>query len=366
MEDQGPMNLLLVEYLTAGALPIAARASLLPEGELMFRALAADLLALPSATVSCLYAADRPLSVRPDRIEGLAITQVPDPHAFLPTFARALRGVDAALLVAPEIGGVLENLTRMVEGTTVRLLGPSSASIRVAASKRATYLALDQAGVAVVPVYPLGEGLDPGDRCLNQAVLDSLPISPTGYVVKPDDGVGAAGVRFLPDLSTDSGRTVFLAWWAALPAAPVEASSWVVTPFYAGQALSLTLLTDGRQVRVLAVNVQRVERTATGEFIFSGVAVNAAAALHLDFAALAMAVVVALPGLYGFFGVDGILQGEEFFVVDINPRITTAYAGLARSLGVNPMALLLDLVQGGQAWRTVPLAAVEVEVGLAP
>jgi predicted ATP-grasp superfamily ATP-dependent carboligase len=62
---------------------------------------------------------------------------------------------------------------------------------------------------------------------------------------------------------------------------------------------------------------------------------------------LADAIAAALPGLWGHVGVD-IIDGEAGpVVVEINPRLTTTYAGLRTAMGVNPAALVLRLLAEG-------------------
>ncbi len=55
----------------------------------------------------------------------------------------------------------------------------------------------------------------------------------------------------------------------------------------------------------------------------------------------------ALPGLHGIVGVDYIATANGPVVVEVNPRLTTSYAGLRRSLGVNPAAFVAELIRDG-------------------
>jgi len=53
-------------------------------------------------------------------------------------------------------------------------------------------------------------------------------------------------------------------------------------------------------------------------------------------------------GLSGIIGIDLILTKEGPVVVEVNPRVTTAYAGLHASLGINPAAFLPELIRDGR------------------
>jgi predicted ATP-grasp superfamily ATP-dependent carboligase len=50
-------------------------------------------------------------------------------------------------------------------------------------------------------------------------------------------------------------------------------------------------------------------------------------------------------------------------VIEVNPRLTTSYAGLYRAIGINPAQLVLDLPGSLEAVEGLPrTVAVEVEV----
>ena len=51
--------------------------------------------------------------------------------------------------------------------------------------------------------------------------------------------------------------------------------------------------------------------------------------------ACACRIVQAIPGLFGYFGVDLAMTATGPVVIEVNPRLTTSYVGLAAALGVN-------------------------------
>jgi predicted ATP-grasp superfamily ATP-dependent carboligase len=73
------------------------------------------------------------------------------------------------------------------------------------------------------------------------------------------------------------------------------------------------------------------------------VSVNAIRDSDGRYAQLAREVARALPGLWGYVGIDVIDAVDGPIVVEINPRLTTSYAGLRRALGINAAELVLDL-----------------------
>jgi predicted ATP-grasp superfamily ATP-dependent carboligase len=42
-------------------------------------------------------------------------------------------------------------------------------------------------------------------------------------------------------------------------------------------------------------------------------------------------------------GIDLVVDGDDIYVVEINPRLTTSYVSMHQACGVNPARMLLDL-----------------------
>ena len=48
-------------------------------------------------------------------------------------------------------------------------------------------------------------------------------------------------------------------------------------------------------------------------------------------------------GYNGFFGIDAIITNDDkIFFLEINPRLTTSYSFLSKSLGFNPLELFYN------------------------
>ena len=57
---------------------------------------------------------------------------------------------------------------------------------------------------------------------------------------------------------------------------------------------------------------------------------------------LAESIVSVISGFSGYIGFDLIRSINKFFVIDINPRFTTSYAGISKSLGINITEKILN------------------------
>ncbi len=306
----------MYEHITGGGfIDAPLPASLRAEGELMLRALVADLAAI--ARVRVVVMCDQRIDLADLPAKRRVVR---DRAEWRTAFGALLAASDALWPIAPETDGELERLSRAALDAGRSLLNSRPEAVRVAASKRATAQALAAAGVPVIPTYAQG-GAPPG--------------APGQWVTKPDDGCGCKEARRWDDLEA-------AARWIGAQAAP---SRYVLQPYVPGAAASLCVLARDGATRVLSVNRQRIA-VRDGRFAFLGAVVGELADDDGRYARLAERVARAIPGLWGYFGVDLVLGADGPIVVEVNPRLTTSYVGLGAALGGNPAALVLGLLGG--------------------
>lgn len=323
------MRLLVIEFITGGGLAGAALPEgLAAEGAMMLEAVLHDASLLEDLRLT--IARDRRLPALPDGPDVVMIDDAPWTR-----WEQCIGDADAVLPIAPETGGALERLNALVLAHDKLLLGCAPQAVAIGASKRRTAQRLSEHGVPAVVALSAGY---------------ALPPSAHGWVLKPDDGAG-------------SERTFFATTEAQLRdcLAAVGMNDFVVTPYLPGVPMSLSLLCTAARVRVLACNRQVTERKGA-ELRQKGVTVNGAAERALELRALGERVYEAIPGLSGYVGVDFIDTPEGPTVLEINPRLTTAYAGLSRSLGVNALNLLLRAARNDDRVMDIELGARPVTV----
>lgn len=330
------MRVFVYEFITGGGLvgrPLPA--SLGREGDLMARALLRDLTDMPGVEV--VATRDARAAALPPAVE----VRVPrDAREAAQMFTRYVETSDATWIVAPETDGVLERLSSEVLARDRCLLGSRPPAIAVAASKRRTAAALAWRGVPVVPVF------DPGG---------TVPPFSGPAVSKPDDGAGCVDTRIYPDLEAA------LRDWDARGRDPRS----VLQPYVEGEAASLSLLARDGCAVILAVNRQHVARHGAS-LRFHGCSVNGLAGWRVLLSDLAQGVAEALPDLWGYVGVDLILTDRGPRVLEVNPRLTTSYVALRESLGANPAAWVLGLLDEEAPLPAPTTATCSVAISVEP
>lgn len=300
------MRVYVYEFATGGGLagqPLHSH--LVGEGDLMLQALVRDLVDCPDIEV--VISRDARL---PPLHPSVQTYWVDIQNPLSKVWDSCLECADAVWPIAPETGGILEQVCRSVLNANRLLLNTGGATVSVAASKYRTFSQLRAGGVPAVATWK----------------MDNLPsLTGDAWVLKPDRGEGCGSaclVRSLDNL-------------------PHGDADWVLQPYVPGQAASLSLLAHDGRVRVLGRNRQRVV-LIDDRFSLLGCVVNGLDADDESMDVLARAIVAALPGLRGYVGVDFIVTAQGPMVLEVNPRLTLSYVGLSRSLSCNVAALVLN------------------------
>ncbi len=226
---------------------------------------------------------------------------------------------DAMWPVAPESDGLLSRLAESCLAQQKILLLSSPSAINLCADKYATYQCLAAAGIPVV------------DTALFDTV-SALP--PLPVVIKPRDGLGCQGATLIDtqlDLVAQSRQ--------------YADQNYIIQPYLQGAALSLSALFKNGQAWLLSVNRQQVI-IKQKQFILQACQVNIASDYQQVYTRLLAQIAAAIPDLWGYIGIDLLETGRHgLLVLEINPRLTTSYAGIHQATAINPAAQVLALLQ---------------------
>lgn len=319
------MKIFVCEFVTGGGLyREALPSSLAKEGELMLHAVLDGLSRLPDVELVTTH--DHRLTPK-HVFPSARITPEQDVWVI---WEQCVQDADAVWPVAPESDDILARLCDLAAKHGKLLLASSPDAIRLGASKHATSKRLTEAGIAVVETFP----------------SDSLhELHGGAFVVKPDDGVSCEGSQIFKN------KQALLAWLGTQTQA--HASSYVVQPLIEGVAASISMLCMKGEAWLLSCNRQLVERV-NDSFRYHGSVLNDMQSYWTPFESLAKQIAYAIPGLAGYVGIDVMIGTAGIQVLEVNPRLTTSYAGLEQAIGRNPAELILDMFYNG-GFSSIPL-----------
>lgn len=234
-------------------------------------------------------------------------------------FMQTLQYCDAALPLAPETAHILWTFCTAVEQAGKRLLTSPASAVAKTADKMTTFDILSAHGIATIPSHLLAHR----PQWYTQ-----------GTVIKARDGVGCEQC-FVCEQEAD-----FVQLLSRLP----NHEHYLIQPFMQGMALSVSALFQNGRAQLLCINRQLLT-IQDQQFNLTGCEVNYPLK-SAAFQTLLNDIAAAIPDLWGYVGIDLIQHAQQLRVVEINPRLTSSYAGIHDALGLNVAELILQLLDG--------------------
>lgn len=221
---------------------------------------------------------------------------------------------NAALIIAPENDGILFSLTVLVEKAGVPLLGSDSDGVIVAGDKWECYRYFTRAGVPIPQTW----------RVNSNGVAKIAEKAGFPLVIKPIDGAGCEGVG----LATDRPSLDH-----AISADVFRQKDFLLQRYLEGRHYSVSMLVSGKESVPLSLNEQFVR--IGPQFAYQGGCIVPEHAKRRGALATARHAISLIPGLKGYVGVDMVLSEGKWYVIEINPRLTTSYVGLRSVININ-------------------------------
>ncbi len=235
-------------------------------------------------------------------------------------WAKAAKGCDAALIIAPESDGTLAKGVATLRAAGINVIAGSGDFLRVASDKLLAAQLWHNSGVPHPEFFAITD----------HRMIDEMR-SCDRFVVKPRDGCGTQAIQIVDGF--DNGLELMN-------------DNSLMQKWVPGRNVSISLISSGaHQVFLPAVS----QDITGGQCHYTGGSGPLGDDYQRRAHTIASRAVAAMPPTArGFVGVDLILgdrPGEDY-VIEINPRLTTSYVGLRQMIHGNLAARLFDIETG--------------------
>ncbi|WP_305907589.1 ATP-grasp domain-containing protein [Methylomarinum sp. Ch1-1] len=261
-----------------------------------------------------------------DLPERTIVHRIDKDQDYRPVLLKLMRQCRLFWPIAPETDGALLALVELAEAQSMTTLASSPAAIALCGSKLATSRYLRRHNINAIETERLTAEVPP--RLAGK------------MVIKPDDGAGAEDsfiVSSLEDYRRVVGRLQAI-------------ERYVMQPYRPGRAISLSCLFKQGRAWLLCCNGQQLS-VSNGQFRLMACQVNIRSRTAIDYARLIEQVARAIPGLWGYVGIDLIETEREAVILEINPRLTSSYDGIVEASGINVAEQVLRLLDGEPVLR---------------
>ena len=318
MQNNPIKTIFVCEFITGGGLNDSdLPPDMAVQGELMRDALLLDLSLLDYQVHT---AVDARLT-SPTHCESCHVVNAQDNP--WQVWAYEMQQADAVWIIAPETEGYLQRMTTIASKYHKTIIGSGLAAVKVFSSKHSTYQLLQQSTITTIPTY-LFDSWSSSEWSKHQSKL---------WLAKPNDGAGCEETVCFADAKD-------LRCWIIQNN---KQASHIIQPFIPGTSASITCVVHQGKARLLSCNEQLVAMD-DNVLRHEGCIVNGMRKHWEGFEALANKVALLLPDIAGYIGIDLIVSaaGNQFTVVEVNPRLTTSYIALNEATGVNPASLIMQ------------------------
>ena len=312
-------KILVFEFITGGGLTQEELPeSLAKEGWLMLKAVIEQFVMLSSIQVTILLDWRCQQMEFPEGVKVILVSKNLCVYDLLPALIEKFNFVWP---IAPEMNDELQKISELVEVKSKQLLNSSVEAVRICSDKLKTAQLLKKQGIAVVDTTQLDMlSVDLFEQC----------------VVKPKDGVGCLNCFLI------SNKNEFERIYNLIK----KKSEYVVQPYIKGDTISLSCLFKNGKAWLLCCNQQKIS-IIKGQFRLDACVVNIPSSNMDIYQEIIDQIAIIVPGLWGYVGIDIIqIENKCPLVVEINPRLTTSFAGLYQAQGVNVVQNVMEMIHG--------------------
>ncbi|MFM8401554.1 MAG: ATP-grasp domain-containing protein, partial [Pirellula sp.] len=303
-------------------------APLLDEGSAMLLSLASDLVACkhdvsialePSIHEAWKKQTSKSSALKLLNIHPIASNNNPSIEQLARQWTKAYDNSDCAIVIAPELDGLLPGITQAMREQGCRVIAPENPFILCASDKWETYQAWLSRKQLTAPTTLASQWLEHPDS------LDSHPFESLGWVLK----------RRLTAGSTDMQRFASKFELSKHLSCMASLENWIVQPWLSGKPASLAVVgASGNTSNSLQVLGPTEQLFDSNTFSYIG----GQGPLDSDptkLEAFAGNLLDAMPSKHaGWVGIDFLIQSNNLWIpLEINARVTSSYLGYRMRYG---------------------------------
>lgn len=222
---------------------------------------------------------------------------------------------DYFLIIAPETNNLLYQITKILENKNLNNIGCSSNCIKKTANKWLLHNNLKNTSIKLAESYLIGENELDLDRKFFPAVIKT----------KYSAGSELKIVKSKKDFKNLNIK---------------DYKGQIIQKIINGIPGSLSIAANSKKMKILSFNKQIIN---PDNFSYLGSIINYKFPEDKKINQLTKIIKQKYPNLNGYFGIDFIFNEKEVYLLEINPRITSSYIGLAQIS--NPAKTILDLAK---------------------
>jgi len=308
------MGILVYEYFLGQELNNSFSSAILKEAELMVDSVANDLKKYyPDANISLLINQEYK-----NIFESHTLVARNYKKNIVEEIASYREDFEDIIIIAPEEDNILYEIINKLEKQGIRTINCNSKFIKICSNKLKIDNFLKKSSLAKKHMIKTDSNYKKFPK--NKKI-----------VAKIIDGVGSENLFIFNDRHELEKNKKFIK------------KNHIFQEFIEGDIVSINIISNGKKKFIISINEQIYEKKSNNEIVLDSINIGKFNYMHDLFRTFSSIILNNFEGIYGFIGIDAILTDEnKILFLEINPRFTTSYIGLSKSLNFNPFQVLFD------------------------
>ena len=224
-----------------------------------------------------------------------------------------LKKFDWILPILPENDSILYNYISFLENNNCKKISSDKKTILLLSDKLRFYKFCIENNIPTIPTHTL---------------MFYKKLKHIGkYIIKDRFGVGCSYVKIYNDIHNINPKTF---------------TKKIIQPYFNGDDYSISVFFTKNNFKFLTINKQYIVEKDNRFLKLEKILVNVKSISLIKISYILSKLKKLLPGLIGYIGIDIIIKNSNIYIVEINPRFTTSFAGLHGSLGINLIDLFVN------------------------
>ena len=308
------MGILVYEYFLGQELNDSFSTAMLKEARLMIGSVANDLKKYyPDANISLLIN-----KAYKDIFESHTIVERNYKKNIVDEIVSYKRDFEDIIIIAPEEDNILYEIINKLEKQGIKAINCNSEFIKISSNK--------------LKINNFLKKSSPAKKHMIKTDLNYKKFPKNKKIVaKIIDGIGSENLFIFNDRYELEKNKKFIT------------TNHIFQEFMDGKIVSINIISNGKKNFIISINEQIYKRKSNYEIVLKSINIGKFNYMDDLFRSFSSIILDNFKGSYGFIGIDAILTDEnKIFFLEINPRFTTSYIGLSKSLNFNPLQVLFD------------------------
>ena len=237
-----------------------------------------------------------------------------------------IKSYDYIIFIAPEDEHLQYEITKIIEDENIKKIASDSTTSDICSSKIKTYNNI--CDVLKIPTLKVEV-----DNICSDAISEFIDENKT-CIIKPDDRTSSDFIYKIHSL-TEFRKIIKLYKDEDIKVALLQ-------KYIKGESISISAICSRDDSKIISINSQQITEQDDNKIAYNGCITPLNHPLKDEIIKTSKRIIKQIPGLYGFIGIDYIIDDNKIYMVEINSRFTTPFIVLSENCSENLMKIIID------------------------